>query len=300
MLNNKTLLKILSILIALGMWVMVISGHEEKKEMIVPVRLINEIKEKVAIVNNPNVSINIKGASRLMQSLNNSDVLLNIDVTSFPEGQSVRRILPTDFIIPLGLEVVDVKPSELVITVDSKYEKTVHVLPSVIGEVNQGFAVENITLKPNTVTITGAKNLLSNLENISTMPINLSDRTENFVQNVSLKEIDGVIKIIPSTVEVRIKLKENMMEHEFNNVPVECMNLKNNLIVSNTPSISYVKVKGREDVIDTFLDSVTFVTDCSNINEPGKYNGSVAYRTNLLVDILNIEPQIVNIEIKER
>ena len=49
MLNNKTLLKILSILIALGMWIMVVSGHEETKEMTVPVKLINVSGGKVAI-----------------------------------------------------------------------------------------------------------------------------------------------------------------------------------------------------------------------------------------------------------
>ena len=67
MLNNKTLLKILSVLIALGMWIMVVSGHEETKEMTVPVKLINVSNGKVAIADYPNVSINIKGAARLMQ-----------------------------------------------------------------------------------------------------------------------------------------------------------------------------------------------------------------------------------------
>ena len=300
MLNNKTLLKILSVLIALGMWVMVVSGHEETKEMTVPVRLINIPQSKVAISDFSNVSINIKGAARLMQSLTNSDVLLDIDVSGFTDGQSIRRILTSDFKTPLGLEVTDVNPSELRITVDNITAKEVRVLPSTIGEVKQGYMVESITLKPNTVTVTGAKTVLSQLENISTMSINLSERNENFVQNVLLKEYDGVTKMHPSSVEVRVKLRENMVEHEFTNVPVECMNLKSNLIVSNTPSISYVKARGREDIIDTFLDTVTFVTDCSHINGPGTYKGSVAYRTNLIVDILNIEPQTINIEIKER
>ena len=300
MLNNKTLLKILSVLIALGMWVMVVSGHEETKEMTVPVRLINIQQGKVAISDFPNVSINIKGAARLMQSLTNSDVLLDIDVSGFTDGQSIRRVLTSDFKTPLGLEVADVNPSELRITLDNVTAKEVRVLPSIIGEVKQGYMVESITLKPNSVTVTGAKTVLSQLENISTMPINLSERNENFVQNVLLKEYDGVTRMHPSSVEVRVKLRENMVEHEFTNVPVECMNLKSNLIVSNTPSISYVKARGREDIIDTFLDTVTFVTDCSHINGPGTYKGSVAYRTNLIVDILNIEPQTINIEIKER
>ena len=209
-------------------------------------------------------------------------------------------LLTSDFKTPLGLEVTDVNPSELRITLDNITAKEVRVLPSTIGEVKQGYMVESITLKPNTVTVTGAKTVLSQLENISTMSINLSERNENFVQNVLLTEYDGVTKMHPSSVEVRVKLRENMIEHEFTNVPVECMNLKSNLIVSNTPSISYVKARGREDIIDTFLDTVTFVTDCSHINGPGTYKGSVAYRTNLIVDILNIEPQTINIEIKER
>lgn len=300
MLNNKTLLKILSILIALGMWVMVVSGHEETKEMTVPVRLINIPQSKVAISDFSNVSINIKGAARLMQSLTNSDVLLDIDVSGFTDGQSIRRILTSDFKTPLGLEVSDVNPSELRITLDNVTAKEVRVLPSIIGEVKQGYMVESITLKPNSITVTGAKTVLSQLENISTMPINLSERNENFVQNVLLKEYDGVTKMHPSSVEVRVKLRENMIEHEFTNVPVECMNLKSNLMVSNTPSLSYVKARGREDIIDTFLDTVTFVTDCSHINGPGTYKGSIAYRTNLIVDILNLEPQTINIEIKEK
>lgn len=300
MLNNKTLLKILSVFIALGMWIMVVSGHEETKEMTVPVKLINVSNGKVAIADYPNVSINIKGAARLMQSLANSDVLLDIDVATFPNGQSIRRILPEDFKTPLGLEVVDVKPAELRITLDNITAKDVRVLPSIIGEVKQGYMVESITLKPNSVSVTGAKSVLSKLENISTMPINLSERSENFVQNVVLKDYEGVTKIQPSSVEVRVKLRENMVEHEFTNVPVECMNLKSNLMVVNTPSLSYVKARGREDIIDTFLDTVTFVTDCSNINGSGNYTGSVAYRTNLIVDILNLEPQTINIEIKER
>ncbi len=300
MLNNKTLLKILSVFIALGMWIMVVSGHEETKEMTVPVKLINVSNGKVAIADYPNVSVNIKGAARLMQSLANSDVLLNIDVAAFPNGQSIRRILPVDFKKPLGLEIVDVKPAELRITLDDITSKDVRVLPSIIGEVKQGYMVESITLKPNSVNVTGAKSVLSKLENISTMPINLSERSKNFVQNVVLKDYDGVTKIQPSSVEVRVKLRENMVEHEFTNVPVECMNLKSNLMVANTPSLSYVKARGMEDIIDTFLDTVTFVTDCSNINGPGTYTGSVAYRTNLIVDILNLEPQTINIEIKER
>ena len=41
-----------------------------------------------------------------------------------------------------------------------------------------------------------------------------------------MKEYEGITSIEPDTVEVRVKLKEDLVEHEFTNVPVECMNLK--------------------------------------------------------------------------
>lgn len=300
MLNNKTLLKILSVLIALGMWFMVVAGHEEMKEMTVPVKFINLPKDRIAMSDYTNVTITIKGAARLLQGLENSDVLLNIDVASFPEGQSSRRILPTDFKTPLRMEVVDVKPNSLLVTVDKLATKEVRVLPSVIGDVNKGYKVENITIRPNTATITGAENIINNIENISTMQINLSDRSENFVLNVSMKEYEGVTRIEPENVEVMVRLKEDLVEQEFNNVPVECMNLKRGLVLSNAPSLDYVVVRGREDVIDTFLDHVTFLTDCSHINTEGTYSGSVAYKTNLMVDILELTPQKINLEIQKR
>lgn len=300
MLNNKTLLKIVSVLIALGMWLVVVAGHEEMKEMTVPVKLINVPKDYIAMSDYTNVTITIKGAARLLQGLENSDVLLNIDVASFPEGHSIRKILPADFKTPLRMEVVDVKPNSLIVTIDKLASKEVRVLPSVIGDVDSGYKVENITLKPNTAVITGASSVVSHLENISTMQINLSDRSENFALNVSMKEYNGITKIEPDMVEVRVKLKEKLVEQDFNNVPVECMNLKSNLYVVNTPSLDFVKVRGREDVIDTFLDKVTFVTDCSHINSAGTYTGSVAYKTNLIVDILELTPQKINLEIKER
>lgn len=300
MLNNKTLLKILSVLIALGMWFMVVAGHEEVKEMTVPVKLINTPKGHIAMSDYTNVTITIKGAARLLQGLENSDVLLNIDVSSLTEGQSSRGLLPSDFKTPLRMEVVEVKPNALTITMDKITSKEVRILPSVIGEVNKGYKIEKISLLPNTAIITGAESVVSHLENISTMQINLSDRSENFALNVSMKEYTGVTKIEPDTVEVRVKLKEDLVEHEFNNVPVECMNLKSDLVLANTPSLNYVLVRGKEDVIDTFLDHVTFLTDCSNINEPGTYTGSVAYRTNLMVDILELTPQKINLEIKKR
>ena len=300
MLNNKTLLKILSVLIALGMWFMVVAGHEEMKEMTVPVKFTNIPKDRIAMSDDTSVTIAIKGAARLLQGLENSDVLLNIDVSSFPEGQSSRRILPTDFKTPLRMEVVDVKPNSLLVTIDKLATKEVRVLPSVIGDVNKGYKVEKITIKPNTATITGAENVVNHLENISTMQINLSDRSENFALNVSMKEYEGVTRIEPENVEVMVKLKEDLVEHEFNNVPVECMNLKSDLMLSNAPSLDYVVVRGREDVIDTFLDHVTFLTDCSHINDAGNYSGSVAYKTNLMVDILELTPQKINLEIKKR
>lgn len=299
MLNNKTVLKLISLFMAIGLWVMVISGQVETVSLTVPVKLINFAKGQVAVSEYSNVSITVKGAAKLINTLENSDILLNVDVSSFPTGQSVRRLLPADFKTPLGIEVVDVQPSEVKITVDYVESKEVPVIASVIGEVKRGFIAENISLKPNTVTVRGAKSIINQIESVSTIPINMSDRSESFALAASVKEYEGIQSIKPEYIEVKVKLRENIVTKDFKDMPVECMDLKENLKMKERPKLNVITVKGREDMIERFEKDVTFLTDCRNITKTGVYSGRVAYKTELLIDITRLEPQKITFEIVE-
>lgn len=297
MLNNKNFLRIMSVLIAFGIWYMVISGQEDTRELTVPVKISNVPNGYIAVSDYSSVSIIAKGSAKVIQSLENSDILLNLDVSSFPKGRSVKKLLFKDFKTPLGIEVTDIKPGEITVTVDELVTKDVRATVSFIGEEKTGFMVESVSIKPNVIKISGGKSILDGIETIAVNPINISDRSESFSLTASIGDNPGIKSIVPKNVEVRVKLREDIVSKEFKDIPVSCMDLRDNLKLKNSPALKNVKVRGRKDIIENFEDLVVFVTDCSGINKVGKYTVAVAYRTGVDIEILELNPQKINIEI---
>lgn len=297
MLNNKNFLRIMSVLIALGIWYMVISGQEDTRELTVPVKLGNVPAGYIAMSDYSSVSIIAKGSAKVIQSLENSDILLNLDVSAYPKGKSVKKLLFKDFKTPLGIEVTDIKPVEITVTVDELVTKEVRATVSFIGEEKTGYMVESVSIKPNTVKISGGKSVLDGIETIAANPVNISDRSESFSLTATIGDRSGIKNIVPKNVEVRVKLREDIISREFKDIPVSCMDLRDNLKLKNVPSLKNVKARGRKDIIENFEDLVVFVTDCSGISRTGKYTVAVAYRTSENVEILELNPQKINIEI---
>lgn len=294
MLKNN-FLKVLSVLIAIFMWVIVVSGQTETVSMTVPVKLVKSPKGYVAVSNTQNVSVVVKGPARIISNLDYTSVALNIDAASLPAGNSLRRILPSDFDAPRGVEVADVTPQEINVTVDQMASKQVRVTPTFIGDVAKGFKVESAVAKPDFVVVEGAKSKLKKVDSVSTAPINLSNISENTSFTIGFKDEDGVKSTTPSQVEVSIVMRQVFSRKTFKNVPVKCMALRPGLSIKGEPKLSNVVVKGREDLLEKFLDSTSFVVNCAGISKAGDYAGTVAYDTSLVgVEVESISPQRIN------
>ena len=297
MLENKMLLRVISILIGISLWVMVVSGEGKTITMSVPVKIINVPKGIVAFSDNYSISVKVSGSTRLIESLDNSDILLDIDASKFSVGQSsYRRILPSDFRTPLGIKITDIEPFEIHVTLDKLVSKEVKVTPSV-GELKNGYIVDNISLTSNTVTVTGAESILTEMDSVVTVPISVQDKTSSFQTKVGFRDYKGIQSISPSTVGLSITLKENLVTREFIDIPVNCVDLPDGLYVKEPILLKSVRVRGRDDMINDFLSSVIFITDCSQITGAGKYSGTVGYETDLKLDILGINPKKINFEI---
>lgn len=292
-------LKLFSILIAVLLWVTVVVTQIEVKTINVPVVLVNPPENCIAITPIHSVSVTVKGAAKVLTNMNYSSVALNMNVNSLPLGDNLRRILPSDFTTPLGIEIVSVEPAELKLTIDQIESKYIHVAPTFIGEIAKGYKVDSIITKPDFVYVKGAQSKILNKSFISTSPVNISDLKSSTVFHIGFKEEDGVVSISPDSAEIRIKVSENIVEKEINNVPVSCMNLNSDLSLKNKLFIDSVIVKGREDLIENITSMSSFFVDCSNITKSGKYMRNISYRLMIKgVRILNINPKKIELEIE--
>lgn len=300
MLKNNSL-RVLSVLIAILMWAIVVSGQTETVSMTVPVKLMKAPSGYVAVSDTPNVSVIVKGPARIVSNLEYTSVVLNVDVSSIPVGNSQRRVLPNDFQSPVGVEVVEVTPQAINITVDQMASKQVKVIPTFIGDVAKGFKVESATTKPDSVIVEGAKTKLKKIDSISTAPINLSNVSANSTFSIGFKDEDGVKTVTPGQIEVSVTMRQVITKQTFKNVPVSCMGLKDGFKMKSEPKLSNVTVSGREDLVINFLDATMFLVNCAGITKAGAYAGAVAYDTTVTgVEVESISPQKINFEIVKK
>ena len=297
---SNTYLKILSVVIAIFLWFIVVMGQIETKSLTVPVTLINAPKGYVAVASVPNVSVRVSGAAKVLASMNYSSVMLQIDVNSLPIGDSSRQIiLENDFKTPIGVEVIEVEPKEFIVTIDQIDTKKIRVAPAFIGDTAHGFKVESVSVKPDLVEIEGARSKLKDISFISTLPVNMSGVKESSVFSIGFSAEEGVKSINPDSVEVRVRMRPDIITKNLKDVPILCMDLIGGLSLKGTPKLSSVRVTGRSDLVDNFLSVSTFVVNCSQITKPGVYSGAVAYRTTSDgVEVESISPQKINFEIE--
>lgn len=300
MLNDKNILKIVSVIIAILLWFMVVSGKHQVVELTVPIQIKNTPNGLTSYQDVDVVSVNVEGPAKLISGLSNKDIVLQLDVSDFHVGETNKGILPTDFKTPLGFKILDISPNNVLITMDRLIKKEVGINARTLGDAATGFEVESIVFNPKKVEVIGSESIVNKIENIDIVPINLSEKNADFTTAVKAINMKGIERVNPVKIEANVKIRSKITEKEFHDIPVECINLNPGLKIKNVPMIDVIKVSATEDVINKGLfDHLKFVTDCSFIRKAGIHYGNVAYKTRKDdIVITEINPKKVKLEVE--
>lgn len=299
MLKDRRVLRAVSLILAVSIWWLVISGQETTTEITIGVNLIKTPAGRVASSSNKTVTVLVKGSARLMDSLKAGDLSLGVDVSSFPIGSSHRRFINTDVKSPLGIEVVNIEPAEAIITIDEIITKKVAITPDLIGKPEEGYVVDSVSVKPNEINVTGGREQLKDVSSIITHPINISERLESFKVNTNLIDFD-FLQVDEKMVEVYVRIKQDVVNEKFENVPVECRGLPSKFKLASELILTEVVVNARKDILNNFYEKVHFFVNCSDINKVGRVYKPVAYESNLELSVLGLKPDSVRIEVEKR
>ena len=299
MLNDKNILKLVSVIIAIFLWFMVVSGEQQVVELTVPIKVTNTPNGLISFQDIDVVSVKVEGPAKIISSLSNKDIVLNVDVSDLHVGNTNKRIIPSDFKTPLGYKILDISPNTVLISMDHLVTKQVTLNPRTLGHLQNGYEVESIVIEPSQVYLSGAESIVDRLETVDILPINLSEKNKNFSTPVNVISLKGIAGVNPSKITANVKIKNKIAVKEFFDIPVECLNLNPELKIKNVPMISNIKISASEDIINNGLfDNLKFITDCSLINKPGVHYGNVAYKTTRNdIIIEEISPKKVKLEV---
>jgi len=207
-------MKIISIVAAIIMWLYVMNEQNPQVTYVirdVPVKLQNLDESKFALKDDSaeyKVNVKVRGRRSLVANLKPSDIEAQVNLRGRMEGDNLVRV---DVITPSNIELVDVSPREIMVTLDEIIEEQMPVSIDVIGVPAAGYSVDKTTSKPQAVVVKGPRSMINAVKKVSAS-IDVTDKTSTVVSTLPVRVLDAQnkeqkgITFRPDVVEVTVSI----------------------------------------------------------------------------------------------
>ena len=168
-------LKLVSLILAIGLWTVVARSPVAEIEMKVPIEFHN-LPDNLEIdsASFTEAQIRIRGPERLIHQLQAADVHAEVDLASVQTGERTFDLTGRQVRVPQDLEVVQIIPAQFRLSFDTRETRTVEVRPRVTGNFASGLRVKQVIADPPNVMITGPRRRVEAVEDATTDPVDVS------------------------------------------------------------------------------------------------------------------------------
>jgi len=167
--------KLVSLLLAIGLWLVVARDPIAEVEMKVPIEFHNLPDNlEVDSASFTEAQIRIRGPERVIHRLQTADVRATIDLASVHPGERTFDLTGRQVHVPQDLEVVQIIPGQFHLSFDNRETRTVEIRPRVTGTFASGMRVAQVIADPPTIMITGPQRRVDAVEAAVTDPVDVS------------------------------------------------------------------------------------------------------------------------------
>ena len=202
--------KLLSLLAAIVMWFFIMRDQNPVMEVTytIPVQVQN-LNSGYIIEDAPDVvRVVLAGPRDTIMSMKSDNLRAYIDASGVKPGQNNVTI---NFTPPAGMNLVEVKPDNIIINVDEYAEKTIPVEIVPIGKFSDDIALKSVTIVPKEVTVSGRKQQVNAVSKV-VMKVNVAGQTKNFSAVSTLEAWDTAGNVL----DVHINPNQGQAQYELN------------------------------------------------------------------------------------
>ena len=166
--------KLLSLLIAVALWIAVAREPELATSLSVPVEFKNMPDDLDFSTSVPDrVRLEVRGQSGRLSRDNLADVAVVLDLSDARVGDRTYTIRDTNINLPSGVSFARATPSQLTLRFEHVISRDIPVKP-LYQHIPQGYRVLDTQVDPAQVRVRGPEQRVRTLESVSTDPIDLS------------------------------------------------------------------------------------------------------------------------------
>jgi len=249
------------------------------------------------------VNVLFRGSREDIRYLNNEQLQVVIPIPEPERGREmVVRLKPKFLKNPTSAnaKVVDFSPDTVVVKLDQEGTKLLPVKATINGSLPEGLEIERMVSTPATVRVTGAKQVLEEMENIHTEPIELKNRQSSFKESVQLDVPQGSrLAIDPEWVMVEFTLEMRTSTAVLEKIPVRILSAPGEQrMVDVLPQVINVTVRGQQQRLEQIqsVDVFAYVS-CMELAESTGYDLQVVVDLPSGVQLVKTEPAVVHVQI---
>jgi len=234
-LSSDSAFKIISIMVALVLWMYVMNEQNPQVTYVVrdvPIRMENLDKDKFALKDSSQtytVNVRVRGRRSLITNLKPNDIDAVVNLRGRMEGDN---LLPLSVNVPNNIELVDFSPKEILVSLDAIIEEQMPVTVEITGTPAGGYAYQSPTVKPSAVVVKGPRTMVNAVKKVMAQA-DVGGKSRTFTSILPLRVLNGQgqdqkdIEFRPDVVEVTVPI-----------IPVSTVSITP--VVSGSPAEGFV------------------------------------------------------------
>jgi YbbR domain-containing protein len=290
-------LKLLSVALAVLLWI-VVSGEETvERGLRVPLELQQAPAGLELMGDVPaTVDVRVRGASGSLSRVGTGDIVAVLDLHGAQAGRRLFPLTPEQVRTPFGVEVVQVTPSTIAMAFEASASRQVPVTPAVDGRPAPGYVVGARTADPPAVDVIGPETAVKRATEVLTEPVSVAGARDQVRQNVILGLEDPALRLKTArSALVTVQILPAPLERLFRARPVHLRNLAPNLDAQAIPAIVDVSLRAsRETLNRTDADDIVAYINLAGLGS-GQYSLTVHTDSSLEAGVTRIEPASVQV-----
>jgi YbbR domain-containing protein len=203
-------LKVASVVLAIVLWVFVISRGYTDMSMTASLEFVN-VPEGMQVVQSDateSVALAVRGHERVIKNLNSSEVRVALDVSGLEIGSHQVGIDKKDVKLPIFVRLISINPTVAAVSLEETSTINIPVKPDVVGEPAKGYRSMRRKITPGNVTVSGGRTALEKLNWVKTEPVDIEGASETLSSEVKIVlPVEGM-KSEPGSVIVEIVIEK--------------------------------------------------------------------------------------------
>ena len=292
-----------SVLLILGTLVVLLGAgllfYEEQDEitLAIPVRFEHISHDLIAVRDIPILEARLKGPSRVLKALKDSQLFYKIDLSTAKPGPLFIKISHEMIKVPWRVSVLGIDPASFTTTIEKRMEKIVPIVADLNKDPASGYIISRVVAAPSTVRLTGPMSVLDKISAVRTTPVDVGGLTETIKKKVALNlnHNPHVQAIGNRLVEVEIVVTEKIIE-KWLNIAIQATGGNYRYVI--TPDRIEILIRGSMNTLKKLAqdNGIQVYVDLEGL-KPGTYARRAVINPPLNTTLVEARPEVFTVKV---